>query len=316
MTRLLLIEDDEHLASALSAVLTPRGHEVDVAATGAEGLRLLSREPEVVLIDLGLPDVSGLDVITRLRTTSQTPVVVLSGSREPDVVVRALDAGADDFVHKPFRLADLEARIRAVLRRPDLQEPLQDLRIGDLHLDLPGRRIELAGAPVRLTPTEWKVLVALIEGRGRVVGYEALGRAVWGGSDFIQARESLRVHVGALRAKLGGGRPDAPHLIVTESGVGYRFDAAAGAGGSAGSDGALADPAGEVIHGGDGRSARQLRHDLNNAVATLAVIAGMLDPAFDLGPAARAEAGARLTGAVEALRSVALEVGSRLSDER
>ena len=217
MPRLLLIEDDIHFSGVLAAALTQRGHHLTAVPTAADGLREAGEGFDAVLADLGLPDLGGIELIRRLRSTSQVPIIVLSGHRETEIVVRALDAGADDFVAKPFKLVDLEARLRAALRRPGLARLPHVLDIGGLHIDIEQRAVTREGRPVRLTPTEWRVLVAILTGRGRVVGYDTLARAVWERADHILARESLRVHVAALRTKLGEAR------IVTESGVGYRW---------------------------------------------------------------------------------------------
>lgn len=309
--RLLIIEDDLQLGDVLAQALRQRGHAVTVAATGRDGLEAASEGFDVIIADLGLPDLAGLEVIRRIRASSQVPVVVLSGRPELEAVVKALDAGADDFVHKPFKLVDLEARLRAALRRPNLAVPRHSVTAGDRTIDLERRTIEGGPTPVRLTPTEWKVLTTLATAHGRAVTYATLGRAVWGDTAYVQARESLRVHVAALRAKLGEAH------IATESGIGYRWVGGEPAGGGdshatvearGGGEPAERPAAPEV----DPQADRVLRHELNNAVATLTVIAGMLDPAVELSEAARAEAQARLASGVERLRGVSGDVSRRL----
>lgn len=301
MVRLLLIEDDAELRAALEAVLQRHGHDVRSAPDGLAGLRALDHEPEVIVMDLGLPDLSGLEVIGRVRASRSTPIVVLSGSRESDAVSSALDAGADDFVAKPFRLGDLEARVRAVLRRGAGEVSTPRVRLGGLVIDFESRTVTVDDDPRHLTPTEWKVLEVLAQGRGRVVSHRVLALSVWGQADYAQARETLRVHVGALRAKLsrGGGEPSP---ITTESGIGYRMIHLDVEG----------DPPADRAPDQSAVSSRQpaggghaaLAHDLNNAMATLSVIAGMLDPRVGLSDAAREEAIERLGRTVVSLGSL------------
>lgn len=319
--RLLMIEDDAQLGGVLAQALRQRGHDVTVATTGREGLDAASEGFDVIIADLGLPDLAGLEVIRRIRGSSQVPVVVLSGRPELEAVVKALDAGADDFVHKPFKLVDLEARLRAAQRRPNLAAPRHAVTAGERTIDLERRTIEGGPAPVRLTPTEWKVLTTLATAQGRAVTYATLGRAVWGDTAYVQARESLRVHVAALRAKLGEG------CISTESGIGYRWVVGEPSEGSPPVSGAVSETARTdasleaPLHApaapptdlaADPQADRVLRHELNNAVATLSVITGMLDPTVELSEAARAEAQARLASGVERLRGVARDVSRRL----
>lgn len=302
--RILLIEDDAQLAQALTQAVGQRGHEVVTASTGRSGLTRLSDEIDVVVTDLGLPDIGGLQVIRQLRRVSQIPIVALSGRHEVEVVVACLDAGADDFVHKPFRLADLEARLRAAVRRGEVTDSPATVRSGDLEVDLERRVVVRASSQVHLTPTEWRILAALLGAGGRVVSHRVLAESVWTGRALAQARESLRVHIASLRNKIGGEH------ILTESGIGYRWtdEDQHASHSDSGPDLSTERDAPTA----DAESDRHLRHELNNVVATLSVIAGMLDPAIELSEGARSEASRRLSETVDRLRNTSALVSQRL----
>ena len=220
--RILVVDDEPQIHRFLGPALEAAGYEPLRAETAREGLRLAaSRAPACVLLDLGLPDMDGKEALARLRAFSGVPVVIVSArDREADKVA-ALDAGADDYVDKPFGIAELFARIRAVTRRALLAEvPEPILRTGPLEVDLEHRRVRVGGAAVHLTPREWELLAALSRDVGKVVTGNRLLTTVWGPAHAEDA-QYLRVYVGQLRAKLG----TAARLLRTEPGVGYRLEA-------------------------------------------------------------------------------------------
>jgi two-component system KDP operon response regulator KdpE len=224
--RVLVVDDEPQIHRFLGPALAAAGYEPLRAATAAEGLRLAaSASPALVLLDLGLPDLDGKLAIPRLRAFSAAPILVLSARDREHEKVAALDAGADDYVEKPFALGELLARVRAVLRRgaaaagrEAAPEPV--VRVGPLEVDLARRLARVGGGePLRLTPREWDLLAALARaGPGRVVTQRQLLTAVWGPA-HAEDTQYLRVYVGHLRQKLG----EAARLIRTEPGVGYRF---------------------------------------------------------------------------------------------
>jgi two-component system KDP operon response regulator KdpE len=225
LPRVLVVDDEPQIHRFLGPALEAAGYEPLRAETAAEGLRLMAeRSPALVLLDLGLPDLDGKLAIPRLRAFSSAPVVVLSARDQEAEKVAALDAGADDYVEKPFALGELLARMRAALRRAaaasdrEVLEPV--LRVGPLELDLARRVARVAGGgPLRLTPREWDLLAALAQaGSGRVVTQRQLLTAVWGPA-HVEDAQYLRVYIGHLRQKLG----EAAYLIRTEPGIGYRF---------------------------------------------------------------------------------------------
>jgi two-component system KDP operon response regulator KdpE len=218
----LVVEDDPSLNAALMATLRAAGFRTVGARTGAEGRRWFAHyAPDLVLLDLGLPDGDGLEVITTIREHGATPIVVLSARETQGVKVQALDLGADDYVTKPFGVDELLARIRVALRHGVQvrgSEPI--VRAGDLTVDL-GRRVVLkAGEPLKLTPKEYHLLAELALNLDRTVTHRQLLRAVWGSerSDI----QYLRVYIGQLRQKLDAGS-DGPALLISEPGVGYRL---------------------------------------------------------------------------------------------
>ncbi|MDB5373620.1 MAG: DNA-binding response regulator [Belnapia sp.] len=224
--RILVIDDEPQIHRFLGPALQAAGFEPLRAVTAQEGLRLAATQnPALVVLDLGLPDMDGQAVIPRLRAFSQVPIVILSARGLEEGKVQALDAGADDYVEKPFALAELLARMRAALRRAAAatgrEAPVPVIRIGPLEVDLVRRVARLDGdaEALRLTPKEWDLLVALAQaGPGRVITHRQLLSAVWGPAHAEDA-QYLRVYVGHLRQKLGEASP----LIRTEPGVGYRF---------------------------------------------------------------------------------------------
>ena len=223
MSRVLVVDDEPGLRKALAINLRARGYEVSVAADGAAALAAAaSRPPDAVVLDLGLPDMDGTEVIEGLRGWTQTPIIVLSArAGEPDKVL-ALDAGADDYVTKPFGMDELLARLRAALRRhaPAGEEPV--VRTAAFTVDLGAKTAQDAGGtPVRLTPTEWHVLEVLVRNRGKLVGHRQLLQEVWG-PQYEHETNYLRVYVAQLRRKLEDD-PSRPQHLITEPGMGYRF---------------------------------------------------------------------------------------------
>ncbi len=225
---LLVVEDEEPARRLLRAYLARRGYRVDEAASAREAMRAWeAHRPDLVLLDLGLPDLDGVEVIRRIRRDAVTPIIVLSARGEERDKVAGLEAGADDYLSKPFSIGELEARIHAVLRRlgPDVG-PDGRLRLGPIELDPVRRSVTAAGDPVHLSPREYELLKVLLSNQGRLVTRERLLRAVWG-REHAGAREYLHVYIGRLRHKLAdaGVGPAIEQMIATEPGIGYRVAA-------------------------------------------------------------------------------------------
>jgi two-component system KDP operon response regulator KdpE len=221
MTRILVVDDDATLLRALTINLRARRFEVEAAATGVDALRVAAGGIDLVVLDLGLPDIDGLDVVRGLRGWSTVPVIVLSARDHESAKVDALDAGADDYITKPFGMDELLARIRAALRRTgtDLAAPVVETDM--FTVDLAARRVTRDGADVRLTPTEWHFLDILVRNSGKLVGHHQLLTEIWGPAYLDQANY-LRVYVAQLRRKLER-QPSSPRHLLTEPGIGYRF---------------------------------------------------------------------------------------------
>ena len=223
MTRVLVVDDEPQIARALAINLRARHYEVDVAADGRAALALAAeRSPDVVILDLGLPDLDGFDVIRGLRGWSQVPILVLSARQDSADKVEALDLGADDYVTKPFGMDELLARLRAAIRRGAPGEDLPVVTTADFTVDLAAKRVVRDGADVRLTPTEWHLLELLVRGGGRLVTQRQLLQEVWGPS-YQRETNYLRVYLAQLRRKLEPD-PARPRYLVTEPGMGYRFE--------------------------------------------------------------------------------------------
>jgi two-component system, OmpR family, KDP operon response regulator KdpE len=224
VTRILVVDDDSVLQRTLRINLRARGDEVLLAGTGAQALELFfAEQPELVILDLGLPDLDGVEVLRRLRRRSTVPVIVLSARQEADDKVEALDEGADDYVSKPFSIDELLARVRAAVRRTTTEQAAPPtIEVGGLVLDFAANRAERDGAGVHLTPTEWRMLAELARHEGRVVSHEELLRAVWG-PHYGRERQYLRVFANQIRRKLEVD-PARPRHLITEPGLGYRLD--------------------------------------------------------------------------------------------
>ncbi len=222
MSRILVVEDDRAIRDALRRSLGSRGHAVTEARDGMHGLEcLLSDEPEVVLLDLGLPDIDGLTLIPMMRAARATPILVITAQDDEPTTVRALDAGADDYVVKPFGSDQVEARIRAVLRRTAAASSSAQVEVGDLVIDAAGRTATLAGTPLELARKEFDMLHLLATRAGEVVTRRELLAEVWhqpyGGSD-----RTIDVHLSWLRRKLGESAAE-PRYLQSVRGVGVRL---------------------------------------------------------------------------------------------
>ncbi|GGF39603.1 putative transcriptional regulatory protein KdpE [Williamsia phyllosphaerae] len=223
--RVLVVDDEPQILRALRINLKARGFEVTTASTGAGALRAAAQtNPQVVVLDLGLPDIDGFEVLSGLRGWTTVPVIVLSARTDAADKVQALDAGADDYVTKPFGMEELLARLRAAVRRasaptPGLEEPVVDA--GSFVVDLRAKRVRRDGTDVHLTPTEWGVLEMLVRNEGKLVGQRELLHEVWGPS-YDSQTHYLRVYLAGLRRKLESD-PAHPTHLLTEAGMGYRF---------------------------------------------------------------------------------------------
>jgi len=223
VSRVLVVDDDPALVRALSINLRARGYEVHAASTGAGALALAaSHPPQAVVLDLGLPDLDGTEVIAGLRGWTGVPILVLSAREDSAEKVAALDAGADDYVVKPFGMDELLARLRAAIRRGSPEPARPVVTTADFTVDLGAGRVTRDGEDVKLTPTEWHLLEVLVRNPGRVVDHDRLLTEVWGPA-YRDQTNYLRVYMATLRRKL---EPDAaaPKHLLTEAGRGYRFE--------------------------------------------------------------------------------------------
>lgn len=223
MIRVLLIDDEPQIVRALRTSLEVRGYDIIDAATGRDGLRLAaSSEPDAVVLDMGLPDMDGTKVLERLRAFSNVPVVILTIREEQSDKVSALEAGADDYVTKPFGMEELVARLRAVLRRASANDETESLlRFGNIEIDLMKCLVRKGGTLIHLTPKEYGILEAMVNHQGKLLTHKWLLARVWG-PGYDDEREYLRVFVGQLRKKLEDD-PSRPRWILTDPGVGYRW---------------------------------------------------------------------------------------------
>jgi two-component system KDP operon response regulator KdpE len=224
VTRVLVVDDDRALGRALAINLGARSYQVDVALTGADALaRAAGKPPDVVVLDLGLPVMDGIELLRRIRHRTSAPVLVLSARAEQAEKVAALDAGADDYVTKPFGMDELLARLRAAVRRAtQAGDELPVVETAHFTVDLPARRVTTGTGEVRLTPTEWHLLEVLVRHAGRLVPQRVLLREVWGPA-YEKETHYLRVYLAQLRRKLESD-PSHPVHLITEPGMGYRFE--------------------------------------------------------------------------------------------
>ncbi|MFE6867817.1 response regulator [Kitasatospora sp. NPDC057692] len=224
MSEILVVDDEPALLRTLRINLGARQYAVRTAATGGEALdRAAHHSPDAVLLDLGLPDLDGMDVLRGLRRRSAVPIIVLSGRSGAADRIGALDAGADDYLTKPFLMEELLARLRAVLRRPPVAGPAGSAPvIGDHTVDLAATTVTGPDGPVRLTPTEWRILALLLASPGRLVPGRRILREVWGPGQE-QHGNYLRVYLAGLRRKLERD-PARPRHLITEPGIGYRYE--------------------------------------------------------------------------------------------
>ena len=225
VTTVLIVDDEPQLRHALSVNLRARGYVVHQAATGNEALRTAADiRPDAVILDLGLPDVDGVEVVTGIRGWSTTPIIILSVRETEHDKVAALDAGADDYVTKPFGMAELLARLRAAIRRARPSDEQPTVRTDDFAIDLAAKQATTPdGDEIRLTPTEWGIVEALVRNEGRLVTQQQLLKTVWG-PQYRQETNYLRVHMAHIRRKLEPD-PSHPRYFHTEPGMGYRFTA-------------------------------------------------------------------------------------------
>jgi two-component system KDP operon response regulator KdpE len=217
--RVLVIEDDPDIRLFVVASLERAGYTVVTAARGRDGITRAGEPTALIILDLGLPDMDGIDVVRRLREHGEMPILILSARSDETQKVRALDAGADDYLTKPFGIAELMARVRAAIRRSGVTAGA--VECDGLSIDLDRRLIRRNGDDVHLTPTEFKLLERLLRSRGRVLTHRQLLADVWG-ADFVDHTHYLRIYMGQLRAKLEADPAD-PRFLLTEMGVGYRF---------------------------------------------------------------------------------------------
>jgi two-component system KDP operon response regulator KdpE len=220
--RILIVDDDAQILKALRINLAARGYDVSLARSGPEALDVAARvKPELVLLDLGLPGFSGIQVIEGLRGWTTVPILVVSGRSDSADKVDALDAGADDYVTKPFAIDELLARVRALSRRLSTEPEEPATTFGDVTVDLAAHTVLRAGELVKLTPTEWNILEVLVRNPNRLVTKTFLLNAVWG-AGYEQEDGYLRLYLAQLRKKL---EPEAsrPRFLLTEPGMGYRF---------------------------------------------------------------------------------------------
>ena len=222
MTSVLVIDDERQIRRLLRVSLEAHGYAVNEAATGEDGLNALQGvKPDLVLLDLGLPDRDGQEVLAGLRSWSQVPVIILSVRNSEEDIVRALNAGADDYIVKPFNTGELIARLRVALRHHAPEEAQEVFISGRLTVDLYNREVRVAGEALKLTPTEYALIRLLVQHAGRILTHAQILREIWG-PHAEEETNYLRVYIAGLRKKIEA-RPQLPELIVTEPGVGYRL---------------------------------------------------------------------------------------------
>jgi two-component system, OmpR family, KDP operon response regulator KdpE len=225
MPRVLVVDDEPQIVRALKVVLREAGFHALAAETASEALDLAAvRPPEAAIIDLVLPDGDGVEVTRTLREWSEMPILVLSAVGEEEQKVRALEAGADDYITKPFGARELVARLQAALRRAGRGEEEPSISVDGLEVDLAAHAVRRDGEPIHLTRTEFELLRVLLRNRGRLMTHRTLLAQVWG-PEYVDDIQPLRTHIARLRAKVEPDKGESPRLIVTDPGVGYRFAA-------------------------------------------------------------------------------------------
>jgi two-component system KDP operon response regulator KdpE len=219
---ILVIDDEVQMRRLLRRILETEGYKVVLADTGRDGLTSAAADrPDVVVLDLGLPDMDGTEVLRELRTSSSIPVLILSVREAEETIIAALDGGADDYLTKPFRTGELLARIRALLRHRSSGQEEQILVTEDLAIDMAARTVTVRGEQIRLTPTEYTLLALFARNAGKVLTHSSVLREVWGPT-YAEETQYLRVFIGQLRKKIERD-PATPRILLTESGVGYRL---------------------------------------------------------------------------------------------
>ena len=221
--KILTIDDEAQIRKLLKISLECEQHQVLEAATGKAGLQIAATSPpDLILLDMGLPDMEGLEVLKRIRQWSQVPIIILSVRNDENSIISALDQGADDYLVKPFNINELSARIRVILRRSEssLQDPL--FQSGALKVDLANRLVTLHDSPIKLTATEFDLLACLVRHSGKVLTHRHLLKEVWG-PNAVEHTQYLRVYVQHLRQKIEA-EPTLPKLLITEPGIGYRLN--------------------------------------------------------------------------------------------
>jgi two-component system, OmpR family, KDP operon response regulator KdpE len=225
MGNILVVDDEPQITRVLKTTLSSQGYGVRSAADGEEALaELKAWSPDLIITDLRMPRMDGLELCRRVRTDSRIPIIVLSVKGEEKIKVEALDAGADDYITKPFSVNELLARVRAALRRASMPEQPDspDIEVGDFRINIPGRTVAVRDQEVRLTPKEFDLLVYMAKHPGKVITHRAVLSAIWG-PNSVEQPEYLRVFIGHLRKKLEPG-VNSPRYIVTEPWIGYRFE--------------------------------------------------------------------------------------------
>jgi len=220
--RILVIDDEKQIIKFLKVSLGAHGFEIDEAFTGADGIaRAAAGKPDVIIVDLGLPDMDGKTVVKTIREWSTTPIIVLSAREQEKEKVEAFDAGADDYVTKPFGIGELIARIRVAIRHSVTSENDPLLTCGKLVVDLNLHKVTMEGREVKLTPTEFAIIKLLAQHQGKVLTQKQLLKAVWG-NEYTEDTHYVRIYIGQLRRKIEQN-PTQPQYIITESGIGYRL---------------------------------------------------------------------------------------------
>ena len=223
-SHILVVDDEPQITRVLRTALTAQGYEIRVANDGEMALEIMKDwSPNLIITDLSMPQLDGVQLCRRVRAVSQVPILVLSVRDQERQKIEALDAGADDYVTKPFSMNELLARVRANLRRmPKTEEPAEIVDVGDFHIDLATRTVVVAGRDLKLTPKEFDLLLYLSQHPHRVIPHRTLLAAVWGGNS-VEQPEYLRVFIGQLRKKIEPD-PAEPRYLLTERWVGYRFE--------------------------------------------------------------------------------------------